>query len=186
MWENPKTISRNCQDFQISSTLEETFLDGCLKSMGTCHHVQNQSRRKRRRITHGFLRKCQPPACQGSPVATTDRSGWTQCQACKTGNIEQTTRGQDNKNRKTRIGATLQREPKSVAQQREGPGGTPPGNFRHFANSCNEGHSYLMARTTCNCLHHREGTPRGKNSKGLDCLVQELARKWWQWCHMST
>ena len=47
--------------------------------------------RQRRSITRGFLRKCQLPACQGVPVATTDRSGRTQCQAKKTGNIEQTT-----------------------------------------------------------------------------------------------
>ena len=40
--------------------------------------------------THGFLHNCQPPACQGIPVATTDRSEITQCQAKKTGDIEQT------------------------------------------------------------------------------------------------
>ena len=61
-----------------------------------------QSRRKIRRITHSFLRKCQPPACQRIPVATTDRSGRTQCQAHMTGNIEQTTRGQDNKKKTKR------------------------------------------------------------------------------------
>ena len=93
----PKHNFMYLQGLQIS-TLEEIFLERCLKSPGTCHHVQNQSRRKRRRITHGFLRRCQPPpACQGIPEATTDRSGRTQCQAYKTGNIEQTTRGQDNK-----------------------------------------------------------------------------------------
>ena len=27
---------------------------------------------------------------------------------------------------------------------------------------------------------------RGKNSDGLDCLVQKLAKTWWQWCHTST
>ena len=26
---------------------------------------------------------------------------------------------------------------------------------------------------------------RGKNSEGLDCLVQRLAITWWQWCHSS-
>ena len=31
-------------------------------------------RRQRRSNTRGFLRKCQPPACQGVPVATTDRN----------------------------------------------------------------------------------------------------------------
>ena len=64
--ENPKTISRNCRTF------EETFLDGCLKSITTCHHMQNQSRRLKRRNAHGFLLKRQPPACQRVLVATKD------------------------------------------------------------------------------------------------------------------
>ena len=74
----------------VSTPLDENLLEGCLKTLGTCHHVQNQSRRMRRRNTHGFLLKSQPPACQGITVATTDRSGWTKCQAEKTGDIEQT------------------------------------------------------------------------------------------------
>ena len=40
---------------------------------------------------------CQPPACQGIPVATTDRSEMTQCQAEKTGDIEQTNAWQEKK-----------------------------------------------------------------------------------------
>ena len=27
---------------------------------------------------------------------------------------------------------------------------------------------------------------RGKNSEGLDCLVQKLTKTWWQWWHTST
>ena len=50
---------------------------------------KGQSRRRRRSNTHGFMHKCQPPACQGITVARTDRSGMTQCQAEKTGNVEQ-------------------------------------------------------------------------------------------------
>ena len=46
---------------------------------------------------HGFLRKCQTPACPGNPVATKDRSGRTQCQAEKTGIVERVTRWQDTK-----------------------------------------------------------------------------------------
>ena len=55
---------------------------------------KGQMVRRRRSITRGFLRKCQPPACQGNPVAITDRSGRTQCQAKKTGNIEKLPRRQ--------------------------------------------------------------------------------------------
>ena len=54
-------------------------------------HRSSKERMRRRSITRGFLRKCQPPACQGVPVATTDRSGRTQYQAKKTGHIEKTT-----------------------------------------------------------------------------------------------
>ena len=158
-----------------SATLEETFLNGCLKSITMGHHMQNQSRRQRIRNTHGFLLKRQPPACQRILVATKDRSGWTQCQAEKTGDIEQTTRGQDNKKKGEE--QHFKEKPKCVAQQRER--WTPPGNFRHFANSYSEGRSCLMARTSCNLSSQsRRCNHEGKNSNGLDCLVQKLARTW--------
>ena len=117
--------------------------------------------KKEGRNTHGFLLKCQPPACQGIPVATTDRSGWTQCQAEKTGDIEQTTRGQDNKKKKNK-----ERSNPSKRTKMRGTTRTPPGNFRHFATSSIEGHSCSMARTTCHCLRHREGaSTREKQQK---------------------
>ena len=55
-------------------------------------------------------------------MATTNRRGRTQCQAEKTGIVEQVTRWQDSKTEQkgeTKGEATLQREPKCVAQQRE-------------------------------------------------------------------
>ena len=177
----PKNNFTFLHGLHISSTLEETFHESCLKSPGTGHHVQNQSRRLKIRNTHGILLKRQPPACQRIPVATKDRSERTECQAYKTRDIEQSTRGQDNKKK-----APQQTKTECVAQQRESPGGrhlaffldmitcawccrmceetptsrgkTPPGNFRHFATTFSVGHSYLMARTTCNCHHHRKGT----------------------------
>ena len=83
------------QDFHGSATLEETFLEGCLK--------QNQSRTMRIRNTHGFLLKRQPPVCQRIPVATTDRSGWTQCQAEKTGSRQ-------------RVGKTTKKEEQTLKE----------------------------------------------------------------------
>ena len=104
--------------------------------------MQNQSRRLKRKNTHGFLLKRQPPACQRILVATKDRSGWTQCQDEKTGDIEQTWK----------------------------PRWTTPGRFRHFAICCSEGRSCLMVRTTRNCLHHREGaTTREKQQRSWLC-----------------
>ena len=63
---------------------------------------------------------------------------------------------------------------------------TPPGRFRLFANSFREGHSCIVARKTCNCLHHRKGTITRDKSQGLENLVQELMRTRWQWCHTNT
>ena len=51
-------------------------------------------------------------------MATTDKSRWTQCQAEKTGDIEQITRGQDKKK-----GRANQRKSDRVSQQRERTGG---------------------------------------------------------------
>ena len=52
--------------------------------------------------THGFLHNCQPPACQGIPVATTDRSEMTQCQAKKTETTSRLTREQDTSTKVTK------------------------------------------------------------------------------------
>ena len=71
-----------------STSLEEKFLASCHKEHDGS---KEQVGRRRRSNTRGFLRKCQPPACQRVPVATTDRSGRTQCQDKKTRNIKQTT-----------------------------------------------------------------------------------------------
>ena len=92
-----KTTLRNCKTFKTQRRLKRNYSQRCLRPPGTCHHMQNQSRRNWRRTTHGFLRKCQPPASPGNPVATTDRSGRTQCQAEKTGIVEQIARWQVSK-----------------------------------------------------------------------------------------
>ena len=67
--EEPKSNFTYLQNLHISTPSEKKLHTG--------------SRRKRRRTTLGFLLKCQPPACAGNPVPTTDRSG-RQCQAEKT------------------------------------------------------------------------------------------------------
>ena len=40
----PKNKFTQLQDLQISAALEETVFDDCMKSMTTCHHVQNRSK----------------------------------------------------------------------------------------------------------------------------------------------
>ena len=95
--EEPKNNFTHLQNLHISARLEEKLHIGCLRPPGKCNHMQNQKEEKERKTAHGFLRKCQPPACPGNPVATTDRSGRTQCQAEKTGIVEQVTRWQDSR-----------------------------------------------------------------------------------------
>ena len=167
--------------------LEETLLTGCLKPPGTCHHVQNQSRRKRRRTTHGFLRKCQPPACQGISVATTDRSGRTQCQAEKTGNVEQVTRWQDSKTEQRRSSA-FGRKPQCVVEQHKSIGSHRLAIFATLPTAKVErGHSYLNGTDNMQLSSPaRRLHPRGKNGKGRDCLAEQLVTTWWQWCQTST
>ena len=89
--------------------------------------------------------------------------------------IEQTTRRQDNKDRKIKRAATLQREPKCVAQQRGSLGGHHLAIFATLPTAFVGGHSYEMAQTTCNCLHHREGTTtREKTVKVLTVSSRSL------------
>ena len=78
------------QDLHTSTSREKTFLVSCQKPPDTCHHVQGPIEETQKKNTHGFLHYYHPPACQGIPVATTDRSEKTQCQAKKTGDNEQT------------------------------------------------------------------------------------------------
>ena len=71
---------------KTSTSLKEKFLANCQNSQGTSWLKRNNEKTEKKNT----LRKCQPPACQKVQVATTDRSGRTQCQAKKTGNIKQT------------------------------------------------------------------------------------------------
>ena len=51
------------------------------------------------------------------------------------------------------------------------------GNFRHFANSYSGGHSYRMARTTCNCRHHREGTSMREKRQRFLTVSSRISRE---------
>ena len=74
--------------------------------------------------THGFLHNCQPPACQGIPVATTDMSEKTQCQAKKTGDVEQTNARARHQHKSDKEEEKIFRETKNhMAKQRDGPSG---------------------------------------------------------------
>ena len=77
---------KQCREFARPSHFHNADISRWLTER-PCKNQQGaeQSRRKRRGNTHGFLRKCQPPACPRNPVATKDRSGRAQCQAKKTG-----------------------------------------------------------------------------------------------------
>ena len=67
------------------------MLDVCLNDLAKINR-NRKIEKTRGETTHGFLRKCQPPACPRNPVATKNRSERTQCQAKKTRNTKQVTR----------------------------------------------------------------------------------------------
>ena len=54
MEDRVKNHLTNLQDLHISATLEETFLGGCLKPPGTCHHVQKPIEKTEKK-THARL-----------------------------------------------------------------------------------------------------------------------------------
>ena len=117
------------QDFHISTSREETFLVSFQKPLDTCYHVQRPiEKTEEKECTRGFLHNCQPPACQGIPVATTDRSEMTQCQAKKTG--EQTNAVSKILSQNDKEGEKIFSETMIImAKQREGPSG------QHLADS---------------------------------------------------
>ena len=95
---------------------------------------------------------------------------------------EQTTRGQDNKKRR----ANLERNPEHVAQQRGGPSGQHLADFATLPSAVVKvPRAYRYGHLAIVCTIEKV-LPRGKNSENLDCLVQKLARTWWQRCHTST
>ena len=103
----PENMVENCADTRKGGKCEKQFNDEC-RTFVYQHRMKRHftwaSRNHRAHVTtcrtnredrekehtHGFLHNCQPPACQGIPVATRDRSERTQCQAKKTGDNEQT------------------------------------------------------------------------------------------------
>ena len=71
------------QNYEASRTFMCPFHLKGHSSQAVRHHKarcdsKEQMGRRGRSITRGFLRKCQPPACEGVPVATKDKSGRTQ------------------------------------------------------------------------------------------------------------
>ena len=142
-----------------------------------------KSRRKRRGNTHGFLRKCQPPACPRNPVATTDRSGRTQCQAEKTGIVKQVTRWQDCK-------TGLKGDHPQLAENHS----AELNNVK--AASAIAWQISPLCQQQMRGSHVLDGTdnmqlsspPRRyiQSGKGRDCDAEQLVKTWRQWCHTST
>ena len=85
---------------------------------------------EKKKTRHGFLFQYQPPACQGIPVATTDRSEMTQCQAEKTGDIEQTNAWARHQHKSDKEEEKIFFETMNIsAKQGEGPSGQHLANF---------------------------------------------------------
>ena len=73
-----------------------------------------------------------------------------------------------------------------MAKQREGLSG------QHLADSATLPSAVVKAgraernRQHASASQSRSCSYEGKRGEGLDCLVQEHAKTWWQWCHTST
>ena len=114
----PKNNFTKLQDPQISVTLEERCLDSCLKSMGTCRHVQNQARRIEEETRTAY--------CSNASLPRVKESRWQQQTGADGRSVRprrretssRQTRRQDKKKR-----ANRHRNWKHVAQQREGSSG---------------------------------------------------------------
>ena len=153
------------------------------KSTGT-----EKSRREReKREKHARLPAQMPAsACPGIPVATTDRSGRTQCRAEKTGIMEQVIRCQDirtgQKGGHPHFGGKLQ----CVIEQRKSCSSCCLANFATLQ-TANAG----VTRTRWHRQHAiviatKKEHQGGKNGKDRDCDAEELVKTWRQWCHTST
>ena len=105
------------QNLPNSATHEETFLTGCLKPPGKAIRCRIKQGR-RRRTTHGFLRKCQPPACQGIPVAERKDA----VSGLKDGNHRADNAWARQQDRTTRRSLAFGRKPQCVAKQHESTG----------------------------------------------------------------
>ena len=69
-----KNIFARKKGFHKSASLEGTFLVSCRKSPGTISNKRTIEKTQKKQHAR-LLVQMQPPACQGNPVATTDRSG---------------------------------------------------------------------------------------------------------------
>ena len=135
------------QDFQISTSREKTFLVSSQKPPDTCHHEQGPIEKTEKEHTHGFLHSCQPPACQGIPEATANRS--EKKRHCVRPKRRETTSRQTREQHTSK--KVTKKERKSfvhhMAKQREGSSG------QHLADVAT---LPSAEPTTCICRHNRE------------------------------
>ena len=161
MWENPKTILRKCKSFTLQLRMTRFCSMAAWTTLQTSTGTENRED-KEEGNTHGFLRKYQPPACS-HPVATKDRSGRTQCQAEKTGIVEQVTRWQDSKTGQTGD-HPHSGESQCVAEQRTSFSSYRLANVTTLPTANVEVTHTRWRWTTRNCRRHREG----------DCDAEQL------------
>ena len=170
------------KDLHISALLEETFHVSCQKTQGTCHHMQNQSRRQKKNSRTAF--------CTIASLPRVKESRWQLQTGAKGRSIRP--RRRETSSSQTREHETITsdkegekfyRETMNVmAKQCEGLGG------QYLADSATLPSAVVKAaRAKRNqqpafVITIEKLLARGKKSEGLDCLFQELAETWWQVC----
>ena len=132
-------------------------------------------------------------------MATTDRSGRTQCQAKKTGNIKQTTawarqEHEDEKRSSATCGGKKQgclgsEEPIVPSYVWQNDVKASVDNTWQISPLC---HMLLVRAFVLVGTNHDASVVTAEKvvitrqkGEGLDCLVLEIVKTWWHWCHAS-
>ena len=176
MWEIPKTILRKCKSFTFQRRLMRICSMPARMTLQKSTGTEKSRREREGRNTHGFLRKCQPPACPRNPVATKDRSERTQCQAKKMGIVEQVTRWKVASKTERRSSSF---DVKSCSSCR-------PTNFATLPTANLGVTRTRWHRQYAVDLATKKVHQGGENGKDRACVAEQLEKTWRQWCHTST
>ena len=119
-----------------------------------------------------------PPACQGIPVATTDRSEMTQS-GHEDGRQRADKRVRTKLSQSDKAGEKFYRETMNImAKQCEGLGRQYLADFATLPSAVVKAARAQRNRQHACVVIIEKLLTRGKKSEGLDCLVQELAKTW--------
>ena len=183
---NLKTISRSCRKFKFQQSLKRIFSTAAWNQQP--HAITCRTNRG------DWKKETRTASCSNASLPRVQESRWQlqtgadqrSVRPRKQETSSRQARGQDTKKKKKKKKTIVQRKPERAALQRQSPGGqhlayfdTLPSAFVKVSRALWHGQHAIVFTI-------EKVQTRGTNSDGLDCLVQKLARTWWQWCHTST